>query len=97
MAFSESDLDHIIRLAHLSVDPGLKDTYLRQLQDVLGYMEQLNQLDLNEFEISHDDVESPSVLREDRVNDSEPLPLEKNAPKWDEQAFEVPRILGGDT
>lgn len=94
MTFSENELDHVIHLAHLTVEPEQKATYLKQLQDILGYMNTLNQLDLEGEPASHHDEEASTLLREDVVIESTDLLLEHNAPKWDENAFEVPRILG---
>ena len=96
MTFSESELDHVIHLAHFTVEPEQKTAYLQQLQNVLTYMSALDQLDLREESASHHDAAASTFLRDDVVCDSTDLLLERNAPKWDGEAFEVPRILGGD-
>lgn len=96
MEFSKDALDHVIHLSHLRVAPEKKDAYLKQLQDILKYMDKLNALDLSDTDAATHSIEASTPLREDVVVESGDLLLEKNAPKWDDHAFEVPQILGGD-
>ena len=97
MAFSENELDHVIHLAHLTVDPRQKSAYLKQLQDILSYMDTLNQIDLSDESASPHDDSLSTLLRDDVVKEPIDLLLERNAPKWDDNAFDVPSILGGDS
>jgi aspartyl-tRNA(Asn)/glutamyl-tRNA(Gln) amidotransferase subunit C len=93
MSLELSELERVIRLAHLDVDDARKEKYLVQIQRTLSYMEQLNQLDLsNVVPTSHGQV-TETVLREDEVRSQGDLMLDHNAPDWDSGAFGVPRIL----
>lgn len=93
MSLELSELERVIRLAHLDVDDARKEKYLVQIQKTLSYMEQLNQLDLSGVSpTSHAHV-TETVLREDVVRPQGDLLLSKNAPDWDSGAFGVPRIL----
>ena len=97
MTFSENELDRVIHLAHLTVDPKKKTAYLKQLQDILSYMDTLNQIDVSHEPASVHAAQSSTLLRDDVVQDPQDLLLERNAPKWDDNAFEVPSILGSDS
>ena len=93
MSLTMEDLEHVIKLAHLEVDPAEKEKYLKQLTNILGYMEQLNELDLSNIDPSSYASDRGTFLREDEVKQSEDLLLEKNAPKWENGCFRVPKII----
>ena len=93
MSLELSELERVIRLAHLEVDEDRKAAYLKQIQTTLDYMEQLNRLDLSQVQPSAHAHVQETVLREDVVVAQEGLLLDVNAPLWEDGAFEVPRIL----
>ncbi len=92
MTFSKSDLDHIINLAHLEVSPELRDTYLPQIQSILGHMESIDQFDLSGVQPLATAFSTGMPLREDTVVAQPHLLLAENAPAWTDGAFLVPRI-----
>ena len=93
MSLELSELDRVIRLAHLEIDDVRKQKYLQQIQQILSYMEQLNQLDLSNVAPTAYAQVTETVLREDVVRSQPDLMLDKNAPDWESEAFSVPRIL----
>ena len=93
MSFTKEDLDHIVNLAHLSVSDEDKAKYLSQLQDVLGYVEQLDQLDLADIAPTAYANTQGTLLREDTILPRQDLLLEQNAPLWEKGCFQVPKIL----
>ena len=93
MSLELSELERVIRLAHLEIDEDRKIAYLAQIQKKLDYMEQLNKLDLSSVKPSAHAHVQETVLREDVVVPQGDLLLEMNAPVWEEGAFRVPRIL----
>lgn len=91
---TEQDVEYIAQLARLNPDPEAKARLVRELDEILGYVEQLNALDTEGVEPMMHAMEMTNVFREDAVGDS--LPREKaleNAPAHDDAHFLVPRIL----
>ena len=93
MSFNQKDLDHVISLAHLNVDPSLKPLYLDQIQRILGHMEDLERFDLSTVPPSMGTLDGPTPLRHDSVVQRTDLHLESNAPEWEGDSFVVPKIL----
>jgi aspartyl-tRNA(Asn)/glutamyl-tRNA(Gln) amidotransferase subunit C len=88
------DLDHVIALSHLAIEPSRKEAYLAKLQQVLTYMDQLKQVDVEGVSPSSHALAHSTRLREDVVVAQPELLLEKNAPLFESHAFRVPKILG---
>ena len=88
-------VEHVARLAHLSLTNEERTTFARQLDDVLAYAESIQSLDTEGVEpMSH--VSGVGLLREDRPQpslDREGVLAE--APDADHGLFRVPRVLGG--
>ena len=88
-------VEHVARLAHLSLTAEERTMFARQLDDVLAYAESIQALDTSAVEpMSH--VSGASLLRAD-----EPAPsLDRErvlaeAPDAESGLFRVPRVLGG--
>jgi aspartyl-tRNA(Asn)/glutamyl-tRNA(Gln) amidotransferase subunit C len=88
-------VDHVAKLAHLSLSDAERETFARQLDEILAYAESIQALDTSEVEpMSHaaatgsfrDDEPQPSLERE-RVLAA--------APDAADGLFRVPRILPG--
>ena len=88
-------VEHVARLAQLSLTPEERATFARQLDDVLAYAESIQSLDTEGVEpMSH--VAGAGVLREDHPQAS--LDRERvlgEAPDGESGLFRVPRVLGG--
>lgn len=88
-------VDHVARLAHLSLTPEERETFTRQLQEVLAYAEAIQSLDTADVEpMSH--AGSASPLREDTPEPG--LPRDealRAAPDPAEGLFRVPRVIPG--
>jgi aspartyl-tRNA(Asn)/glutamyl-tRNA(Gln) amidotransferase subunit C len=86
-------VEHVARLAHLSLAAEEKESLARELQDILAYAETIQALDTDAVEpMSH--AASAEVLREDTPCPS--LDRERvlaEAPDADSGLFRVPRIL----
>ncbi|QJD77893.1 Asp-tRNA(Asn)/Glu-tRNA(Gln) amidotransferase subunit GatC [Spirosoma rhododendri] len=87
-------LHKIAHLARLEVRPEEEAGMVNSLNDVLTWMEQLNEVDTTGVEpLTHISLET-NVLRDDVVANQ--LPREQaltNAPQQDGQFFEVPKVL----
>ncbi len=94
MKITISEIEHVADLARLSFDPVEVEGINRQLNDILGYMGKLEELDTSEIEPTTHALELINIFREDRVKPS--LPVEEslsNAPEREDGAFVVPRII----
>ena len=87
-------VDHVARLAHLSLTAEERETFARQLDQVLEYAESIQALDTDGVEpMSH--AAATGTFREDLPHES--LPRETAlaaAPDAADGLFRVPRILG---
>ena len=88
-------VDHVARLAHLSLTDEERQTFARQLDEILAYAESIQSLDTAAVPpMSH--ALTSETLREDVPGPS--LPRQKvleSAPDAAEGLFRVPRVLGG--
>jgi aspartyl-tRNA(Asn)/glutamyl-tRNA(Gln) amidotransferase subunit C len=86
---------HVARLAALSLRDDERETFARQLDEILSYAESIQALDVSKVEpMSHaaqaeslrEDVQTPSLPRADVLG---------AAPDAADELFRVPRVLGG--
>lgn len=84
----------IATLARLEISPEQAVTLGSQMDDILGYMDKLNELDTADVEPMYTPVDQPGALRVDEVSrEFSRAQILKNAPETDGQYFIVPRIV----
>lgn len=96
MPIDRSTVEHVARLARLSLSPEEIDRFTTELTVILAYVDQLSAVDTNGVEPQSQFVEAENVFRPDRVEPS--LPREQalgNSASHDDQFFHVPRVIGG--
>lgn len=96
MAISRDEVTYIAGLARLTLTDQEIDLYAQQLSDILGYIEQLNELDVENVEPMSHVLDIINVMREDKNLPS--LSREEvmaNAPDHDGEHFKVPRVVKG--
>jgi aspartyl-tRNA(Asn)/glutamyl-tRNA(Gln) amidotransferase subunit C len=88
-------VEHVARLAQLSLTAEERATFARQLDTILAYAESIQTLDTEGVEpMSH--VAGAGVLREDTPQPSlDRETVLEQAPDADAGLFRVPRVLGG--
>jgi len=97
MSVSRKDVEHIAELARLKFNEDELENFTKQLNDILTYVEKLNELDTENVEPLSHPVENNNVFRDDIVKPSVPKnEALKNAPEKDENFFRVPKVIGGD-
>ena len=85
---------YVAELARLDLPPGEVDRFTTQLNSILEYMDQLNELDTSEVEPTSHVLPLRNVLREDEVGHSlTPEEVLANAPEHDKGHFVVPKII----
>jgi aspartyl-tRNA(Asn)/glutamyl-tRNA(Gln) amidotransferase subunit C len=89
-----AEVEHVARLARLSLTPEEKERMREQLDRILGYIDKLRELDTTGVEPTSHAIPMLNVMRDDEVRACLP-PAEAlaNAPDRREDFFRVPRIL----
>ena len=94
MALDRKDVEHVAKLARLELSEQELELYTRQLGDVLGYVEQLGEVNVEGVEPLAHGAHGGNVFREDRAGRS--LDREKvleGAPDSDGRFFRVPKVI----
>lgn len=95
MSLTREQVEHVARLAHLSLTAEEAERYREQLSSILGYIEKLQQLDVTDVPPTTHAVEVKTTpLRPDEPRPS--LPPDEalaNAPQRESTYFLVPRII----
>ncbi len=95
MAVTTKDVKHIAELARLEFNEKEIENFTFQLNEILSYMEKLNELDTENIEPLSHPVEGANVFREDKVKPGvEREEALRNAPDKDEVFFKVPKVIG---
>jgi len=87
-------IEHLARLARLTVPEDEKILFASQIEDILNYMDTLNELDTGDVEPTSHVISLSNVVREDMVKGS--LDREDafmNAPDRTEKFYRVPKII----
>ncbi len=94
MAIDKTDLDKIAYLARLSIDPAQADRVLQDMDRILDFVDQMQQVDTSGIEPLAHPIEARQRLREDRVTESNQREaLLKNAPATENGLFLVPKVI----
>ena len=94
---SKQDVSYVAGLAQLRLDDAAQERLVREMGDILAYMDTLSSLDTEGVEPMMHALEMTNVLREDAVGSS--LSREDalmNAPVDNGEYFIVPIILEGE-
>lgn len=95
MSLSRHDVEKVSLLARLSLSEEELTKMTSQLGDIVGYVDQLAELDTEGVEPMAHAVDVANVFRADEVRPS--LPREEaltNAPEADGECYLVPAVLG---
>ena len=94
MKFDESVIHHVCQLARLELSVQEKQEFTRQLEDIIRYVEKINQLDTHNVQPADHIVPLSNVFRDDMAKESLPVAeVEKIAPQFEKSHFVVPRII----
>ena len=95
MSLTRADVAKVSLLARLRLSEEEIDRMTEQLGQIVGYVEQLQELNTDGVEPMAHGVELSNVFRNDLLRPS--LPRDQalaNAPKRDEECYRVPAVLG---
>jgi aspartyl-tRNA(Asn)/glutamyl-tRNA(Gln) amidotransferase subunit C len=93
MNFTEQDLDNLSRLARIDIKPGEKQKMLHDMQAILGYISEINDV---QGETVREEATLFNVVREDvvtRETGSNTQVILDNAPATKEGYVEVMQVL----
>ena len=94
MAITQQDVEKVAQLARLGVTPSEKETFAKQLSQILTHVETLNRYDTTGVEPTATVMGQVNVFREDVVRPS--LAVDQalmNAPEREQDGFGVPKII----
>ncbi|MFO7952036.1 MAG: Asp-tRNA(Asn)/Glu-tRNA(Gln) amidotransferase subunit GatC [Bacillota bacterium] len=87
------EVDHVVRLARLSLSSEEKEHMAGQLSDILETARSIQELDTSGIEPTSHVVNIPAPMREDQVKPSLPVSrVLQNAPSREKEYIKVPRI-----
>jgi aspartyl-tRNA(Asn)/glutamyl-tRNA(Gln) amidotransferase subunit C len=95
MPISLEDVEYVAALAKLELSAEEKIKFQKELDKVIKYIDQLNELDTKNMPVTSHVIPIQNVLREDKVLPS--LSREKalaNALRKKEGFFKVPKVIG---
>lgn len=94
MNITDQMLNKLEKLSALSVPADKREEFKGQLSQIVGFVEVLDELDLNGVEAEVSAIKSSGPLRADEVHESEVIKdILKHAPKTNGNFFEVPKII----
>lgn len=95
MSVTKDDVQYVANLARLQLTDEEAEGLKEDMNEILGYIDQLNELDTSDVKpLEHVTEITASKFREDQAK--EPLSHEdalKNAPDADSDYFRVPRVI----
>ncbi|MCD8510389.1 MAG: Asp-tRNA(Asn)/Glu-tRNA(Gln) amidotransferase subunit GatC [Bacillus sp. (in: Bacteria)] len=91
---TQEQVKHVANLARLEFTDAEIELFTQQLDDIIVYAEQLNELDTTDVEPTSHVLDVKNVLREDEVKPSKDRDeVLKNAPAHEGGQFKVPSVL----
>jgi aspartyl-tRNA(Asn)/glutamyl-tRNA(Gln) amidotransferase subunit C len=95
MPVTKKDVEHIARLAKLKFDDSEIERLTDEMNEILKYMDKLNEIDTTSVEPLSHPVELENVFRDDKAVDGVSThDALKNAPVKDDKYFHVPKVIG---
>lgn len=94
MEITKQEVENVAKLARLEITQAEKETFAKQLSQILTHVEKLNQYDTSGVEPTATVLGQTNVFREDMVKPS--LTVDQalaNAPDRQADGFAVPKII----
>jgi len=88
-------LEKLEKLSHLRIAEEKKEEVMGQLSDILGYIDNLNELDTDTLSAAFSTLEGGTPMREDLPREENDIAKQilDNAPNAEEDFFIVPAII----
>ncbi|NUO82074.1 Asp-tRNA(Asn)/Glu-tRNA(Gln) amidotransferase subunit GatC [candidate division KSB1 bacterium] len=95
MSITIQEVQHLAKLAKLSFSEVELAKIAKELDEIVGYVEQLKELNVEDIAPTSHVLDLANVFREDKVESA--LPVEevlRNAPATNHGYFSVPKVIG---
>jgi len=94
MSVTKDDVKKVARLSRIAVEDERLEALAGELNGILGWIDQLNEVDIEGVEPMTSVVEASLPMREDTVTDGDKVEdVLANAPKSEDGFFVVPRSV----
>jgi len=94
MSVSKEDVKKIAELARLEFNEKEIENYTSEMNQILEYVDKLNELDTENVKPLSHPIENSNVFREDVLKESTPREEGlKNAPDASTEHFKVPKVI----
>lgn len=94
MEISKKDIEHIANLSMLTLSEEEIERYTKDMQNIVNFAEQVNEVDTDGVDISAFALDSYNVFRKDEVKESlDRELLLKNAPSSNGAAYQLPSMM----
>ncbi|MDR0762785.1 MAG: Asp-tRNA(Asn)/Glu-tRNA(Gln) amidotransferase subunit GatC [Campylobacteraceae bacterium] len=95
MNINDKLLSKLETLSSLKIEESERENIINQLSEIVNFVENLNELDLDSYEATFTTVEGGTPFREDIPKSSESIikTIVKYAPKAQDGFFIVPKII----
>ena len=94
MKIMRKEVAHVARLARLHLNKTQEELFTAQLNEILEYMDRLNELDTLGVEPAYHALPIRNVFRDDQVSPSLPKEMAlDNAPQKTRDFFVVPKVI----
>nr|WP_321361906.1 Asp-tRNA(Asn)/Glu-tRNA(Gln) amidotransferase subunit GatC [uncultured Hyphomonas sp.] len=94
MSVTKDDVRKVARLSRIAVDEAHLEDLAGELNGILGWIDQLNEVDVSDVEPMTSVVETKLPMREDVVTDGNiPDQVLANAPRTEDGFFVVPKSV----
>lgn len=91
---SKEELLHIANLADLNIPDDEIDKYLKNLDDILNYVEVIQKAPIDDLNETFMANESANVFRKDEVIEFDNKEgIMKNAPELENNMFKIPKVI----
>ncbi len=94
MSITKQEVQYVAKLARLYLDDDQAEVFTEQLDQILGYIDQLNEIDVQNVAATSQSIATENVLRDDVVDNTYDRELSlSNAPLKEDGFFKVPKVI----
>ncbi len=94
MEITKKDIEHIANLSMLNLSEDEVDGYAKDMQEIIAFANQINEINTDGLEESAFALDSYNVFRKDEVRESfDRELLMQNAPSSNGVAYQIPPVI----
>lgn len=94
MEITKKDIEHIANLSMLNLSDLEIERYTKDMQEIVAFAEQVNEVDTENVDISAFALDTYNVFRKDEVKESLSKELLlQNAPSSNGEAYQLPSMM----